>query len=73
MDAADQARGAYSDQDIMDRVPLARFARPADVAQAIVFLADSDKSGFVNGATLTVDGGWTADASWERLRLSTRS
>ena len=73
MDAADQARGAYSDQDIMDRVPLARFARPADVAQAIVFLADSDKSGFVNGATLTVDGGWTADASWERLRLGTRS
>lgn len=72
MDAADQARGAYSDRDIVDRVPLARFARPEDVAQAIVFLADTEKSGFVNGATLTVDGGWTADASWESLRRSTR-
>jgi len=73
MDAADQARGAYSDQDIVDRVPLGRFATPDDVAQAIVFLADPAKSGFVNGAALTVDGGWTADASWESLRRSTRS
>lgn len=27
----------------------------------------------MNGATLTVDGGWTADASWESLRTATRS
>lgn len=73
MDAADQARGTYSDKDIVDRVPLARFAQAQDVAQAIVFLADAAKSGFVNGATLTVDGGWTADASWESLRRSTRT
>jgi NAD(P)-dependent dehydrogenase (short-subunit alcohol dehydrogenase family) len=72
MDVADQQRGAYSDQDIIDRVPLARFAAPDDVAQAIAFLADDEKSAFVNGATLTVDGGWTADASWERLRTATR-
>ena len=58
MDVADQRSGAYSDQDIIDRVPMARFASPDDVAQAIVFLADSEKSGYVNGATLTVDGGW---------------
>jgi NAD(P)-dependent dehydrogenase (short-subunit alcohol dehydrogenase family) len=51
---------------------LARFATPADVAQAIAFLADDEKSGYVNGATLTVDGGWLADASWERLRTATR-
>jgi NAD(P)-dependent dehydrogenase (short-subunit alcohol dehydrogenase family) len=73
MDVADQAGGAYSDQDIVDRVPMARFARPDDVAQAIVFLADSAKSGFVNGATLSVDGGWMADAGWNNLRLGTRS
>src|SRR5689334_8107364 len=40
MDAADQARGAYADADITDRVPMARFATPEDVARAIAFLAD---------------------------------
>jgi NAD(P)-dependent dehydrogenase (short-subunit alcohol dehydrogenase family) len=72
MDVADQRSGAYSDQDIIDRVPMARFARPDEVAQAIAFLADDDKSGYVNGVALTVDGGWLADASWEGLRTRTR-
>ena len=72
MDAADQQSGAYSDRDIIDRVPLARFAAPDDVAHAIAFLADDEQSGYINGATLTVDGGWIADASWERLRTATR-
>lgn len=73
MDVADQSSGAYSDQDIVDRVPMARFARPADVAAAIAFLADEQGAGFVNGITLPVDGGWTADGSWESLRRRTRS
>jgi NAD(P)-dependent dehydrogenase (short-subunit alcohol dehydrogenase family) len=72
MDAADQARGTYSDRDIIDRVPMGRFASPDDVARAIAFLADERESGFINGHTLTVDGGWTADGSWESLRLSHR-
>jgi NAD(P)-dependent dehydrogenase (short-subunit alcohol dehydrogenase family) len=72
MDAADQARGTYSDADIENRVPMARFASPNDVAEAIAFLADSRKSAFVNGQTLGVDGGWLADASWESLRLQHR-
>jgi NAD(P)-dependent dehydrogenase (short-subunit alcohol dehydrogenase family) len=72
MDTVDQRSGAYSDQDIVARVPMARFASPEDVAQAIAFLADADLSGFVNGASLTVDGGWTADASWDSLRAVTR-
>ena len=72
MDDAAQERGLYSDQDIVNRVPMARFAQAADVAAAIAYLADSTKSGFVNGVSLPVDGGWTADASWESLRLSTR-
>jgi NAD(P)-dependent dehydrogenase (short-subunit alcohol dehydrogenase family) len=72
MDAADQGAGAYSDGDIIDRVPLARFARPEDVAEAIAFLLDANRSGFINGVSLPVDGGWLADASWNSLRLSTR-
>jgi NAD(P)-dependent dehydrogenase (short-subunit alcohol dehydrogenase family) len=73
MDVADQGSGAYSDADIVNRVPMARFARGEDVAEAIAFLADDARSGFVNGVTLPVDGGWSADASWESLRIRTRS
>jgi len=72
MDAADQAGGSYGDSDIQDRVPMGRFATADDVARAIAFLADASESGFVNGHTLVVDGGWTADASWETLRLRHR-
>jgi NAD(P)-dependent dehydrogenase (short-subunit alcohol dehydrogenase family) len=72
MDAADQAGGSYSDADIENRVPMARFARPDDIAQAIAFLADPALSGFVNGETLRVDGGWLGDGSWESLRLRKR-
>lgn len=70
MDARDMAAGAYGDDDIIDRVPMARFASPEEVARAIVFLADGD--GFINGISLPVDGGWTADASWDSLRTTTR-
>ena len=72
MDVADQASAGYSDADIVNRVPMARFARPEDIAAAILYLADPNNSGFVNGVCLPVDGGWTADASWESLRLSQR-
>jgi NAD(P)-dependent dehydrogenase (short-subunit alcohol dehydrogenase family) len=73
MDSADQGTGAYSDSDIVNRVPLARFASTNDVAEAIAFLVDSNRSGFINGVSLPVDGGWMADASWNSLRLSTRA
>ncbi len=72
MDAADQAGGSYTDADITGRVPMARFASPDDIARAIAFLADGEQSGFVNGHALAVDGGWTADGSWESLRLRKR-
>jgi NAD(P)-dependent dehydrogenase (short-subunit alcohol dehydrogenase family) len=52
---------------------MARFARPGDVAEAIAFLLDDERGAFINGVSLPVDGGWIADASWERLRLRTRS
>jgi len=72
MDVADQAGGSYTDEDIEHRVPMARFANPTDIAEAIAFLADPKSSGFVNGQALPVDGGWLSDASWESLRLRHR-
>ena len=72
MDHKDQAGGSYSDEDITHHVPMGRFARPDDIAQAIAWLCDASKSGFVNGISLPVDGGWTADGSWQSLRLRHR-
>jgi NAD(P)-dependent dehydrogenase (short-subunit alcohol dehydrogenase family) len=72
MDVGPQSAGLYSDADIIGRVPMARFATPDDIANAIAFLADPAQSGFINGHTLSVDGGWFADASWESLRLRHR-
>jgi NAD(P)-dependent dehydrogenase (short-subunit alcohol dehydrogenase family) len=72
MDVADQASGSYTDEDIISVNPMGRFASPDDIANAILFLADPAKSGFVNGHALVVDGGWTSDASWQSLRLSHR-
>jgi NAD(P)-dependent dehydrogenase (short-subunit alcohol dehydrogenase family) len=73
MDDASQGEGAYVDTDITDHVPLGRFAGPDDVAQAVAFLADPARSGFVNGTALSVDGGWHADGSWQSLRLAARA
>jgi len=72
MDDASQGEGAYGDTDITEHVPLGRFATPDDVAQAVAFLADPARSAFVNGVTLSVDGGWYGDGSWQSLRLGAR-
>jgi NAD(P)-dependent dehydrogenase (short-subunit alcohol dehydrogenase family) len=72
MDAADQAGGSYSDADIHGVNPMGRFASPDDIAQAILFLADPERSGFINGHALAVDGGWTTDGSWQSLRMQKR-
>ncbi len=72
MDAVDQAKGTYSDEDITDRIPMARFAYPDDIANAVAFLADPKQSAFINGQAIAVDGGWSTDGSWQSLRLSRR-
>jgi NAD(P)-dependent dehydrogenase (short-subunit alcohol dehydrogenase family) len=72
MDEADQAGGGYTDADIVEQVPMGRFAAPGDIAAAVAFLADPARSGFVNGAAVPVDGGWSSDASWTSLRLRKR-
>ncbi|MFN7115796.1 MAG: 3-oxoacyl-ACP reductase FabG [Saprospiraceae bacterium] len=45
-------------QMMKDKTPLARMGTPEEVANAYLFLA-SDEASFINGATLSVDGGVT--------------
>jgi NAD(P)-dependent dehydrogenase (short-subunit alcohol dehydrogenase family) len=46
-------------QKLLSRIPVGRVGEPVDVAGAVVFLA-SPAASLVNGATLLIDGGWTA-------------
>lgn len=52
------AQGAELNKDYTN-VPLQRIGAPPEVAHASLFLA-SDEASYINGAELTVDGGWTA-------------
>ena len=58
---------------ILSQRKLRQILASDDVAEAIEFLLNGERGGFINGVSLPVDGGWTADASWESLRLRTRS
>ncbi len=46
-------------KEVLNNIPLGRFAELSDVATAAVFLA-SDAASMINGTSLLVDGGWTA-------------
>jgi len=56
--AAARADGARS-QAIIDRTPQGRWGKPQDIGGAVVFLC-SEGAGFITGAVLPVDGGYTA-------------
>ena len=45
---------------VMGMIPMKKLAKPEEVANACVFLL-SDLSGSTTGASLKVDGGWTAE------------
>lgn len=47
------------------RTPLGRIGQPREIAEAILFLADVERSAFITGQVLIVDGGATARLSTE--------
>ena len=45
-----------------EKIPMKRFGKPEEVANAIIFLA-SDESSYITGAEIIVDGGTSASDS----------
>jgi NAD(P)-dependent dehydrogenase (short-subunit alcohol dehydrogenase family) len=52
-------------EELLKRTPLGRIGEPEEVAQAILFLADSTRSSFITGHSLVVDGGALARLATE--------
>lgn len=55
-------KGAQFEQSakgMLSHIPLGRPGEPQEIAHAVLFLA-APESSYINGHTLTVDGGWTA-------------
>jgi NAD(P)-dependent dehydrogenase (short-subunit alcohol dehydrogenase family) len=42
---------------LLDQVPMRRFARPEEIADAVAFLV-SDQASYISGTSLDVNGGW---------------
>jgi NAD(P)-dependent dehydrogenase (short-subunit alcohol dehydrogenase family) len=59
------ARRADAEVTLIARTPLRRLGQPSDIAEAIAFLVDSERSAFVTGQTFVIDGGVLARLSTE--------
>lgn len=56
---------ADPEETLRQRTPLGRIGQPSEVAAAVGFLLDSNRSNFITGETLVVDGGAMARLSTE--------
>jgi NAD(P)-dependent dehydrogenase (short-subunit alcohol dehydrogenase family) len=54
--------GFGSADTFLSRIPMGRFGRPGEIADAVAYLA-SDRASYITGAVLPVDGGWLANGA----------
>ena len=60
VDGSERAR-----EHLIARTPMKRLGSPDEIAKSIMFLLDSDRSPFLTGQTLVVDGGALTQLSTE--------
>ena len=56
----------YSDRDIEGfnrKIPIGHGGQPEDIVPMVLFLADKEKSRFIVGQTIFIDGGQTIDGA----------
>jgi NAD(P)-dependent dehydrogenase (short-subunit alcohol dehydrogenase family) len=58
-------------EETTSKVPLQRIGQPKDIAGVVLFLA-SPSGAYINGATLTVDGGWLVSNHNLKMRAMDR-
>ena len=58
-DALDGLAKAGAGNKAIEMTPMGRIGEPDDIAYGVLYLA-SDESGFMTGAELVIDGGYTA-------------
>jgi NAD(P)-dependent dehydrogenase (short-subunit alcohol dehydrogenase family) len=59
------SRAPDAEKVLVSRTPMRRIGDPRDIAEAIAFLIDRDRSSFITGQSLVVDGGALARLSTE--------
>ncbi|MFT4081516.1 MAG: SDR family NAD(P)-dependent oxidoreductase [Nocardioides sp.] len=58
VDTSMAAEADVDDDEYVDRTPIGRMGRPEEIAEVVLFLA-SDRSSFITGADIVVDGGYS--------------
>jgi NAD(P)-dependent dehydrogenase (short-subunit alcohol dehydrogenase family) len=53
------SKGTLDVNELAGRTPMGRLAKGSEIADSVVFLA-SEESGYIQGQTIIIDGGWTA-------------
>lgn len=70
--SSELARHVQGGEDLfVRRIPMGRLGLPDEVASAVQFLV-SDRSSYITGAVIPVDGGWTAFGAAGDAHLPTR-
>jgi NAD(P)-dependent dehydrogenase (short-subunit alcohol dehydrogenase family) len=59
------SRSGLTERSLAERTPMRRIGRPEEIGEAIGFLLDPERSGFITGHGLAVDGGALAALSTE--------
>jgi 3-oxoacyl-[acyl-carrier protein] reductase len=52
----DMTKGLKQKEDLIKMIPLCRFGKPEEVANAVTFLS-CERSGYINGQVIKIDGG----------------